>query len=348
MEITNSSSCKVCVTGGAGFIGSWLVKKLLDKGYTVHATLRNLKDEARVDLLKSLPHANVRLVLFEADIYNKNEFDKAIQGCDFVFHVATPLQHHESSQYKNISEAAIGGVRNIAMACIESGTVKKLIYTASTVSASPLKEDGSGYKDFMDETLWTSLNLPFSNNTDPRNTYTGSKTLAEKEILSYGNNGNGGGLEVVTLACGLVGGDMLFSSTSTLQTLSIFISQLTDNTDAYYTLRFLEDLDGKVPIVHVDDVCEAHIFCMENPSITGRYLCASSYVSTAEIANYYLQNYPEIHVKREYLDGPKREIKWASTKLIDKGFVYRYDTKMILDDCVKYARKMGYLQQKTS
>ncbi|KAK0582841.1 hypothetical protein LWI29_030190 [Acer saccharum] len=92
------SKCKVCVTGGAGYIGSCLVKKLLEKGYTVHATLRNLDDRSKVDFLMSFPGADTRLVLFEADIYDPKTFDPAIQGCEFVFHVATPLLHTEGYQ----------------------------------------------------------------------------------------------------------------------------------------------------------------------------------------------------------------------------------------------------------
>lgn len=32
----------VCVTGGSGYIGSWLVRLLLDRGYTIHATVKDL------------------------------------------------------------------------------------------------------------------------------------------------------------------------------------------------------------------------------------------------------------------------------------------------------------------
>ncbi|OIV95046.1 hypothetical protein TanjilG_10866 [Lupinus angustifolius] len=223
------------------------------------------------------------------------------------------------------------------MACVRAGTVKRLIYTASVVSASPLKDDQSGFNDFMDETCWTPLNdsLAYLSLDDFH------KTLAEKHILRYGKNENGEGLEVVTLPCGLVGGDTLQSFTP--GSVGVLISQVTHNENAFKSLEFLENLLGKIPIVHVDDVCEAHIFCIENDSISGRYFCASSYISSKDIEDHYALHYPEFNVKQGNVDVLKKDIKWSSTKLCDKGFVYKYDTKMILDDSINCARRVGHI-----
>ncbi|XP_014491489.2 anthocyanidin reductase ((2S)-flavan-3-ol-forming) [Vigna radiata var. radiata] len=328
---------KVCVTGGGSYLGSLMVNMLLEKGYTVHSTLRNLNDESKIRLLKGFPDAEERLVLFEADIYRPQEYESAIQGCEIVFHVATPYQHQLDSQFKNTTEAAVEGVRAIVRHSIKSGTVRRVIYTASVVAASPLKDDGAaGFKDFIDETCWTPLDLSL----DLHKGYVNSKTEAERELLSYGSNENGRGLEVVSLACGLVGGDTLLSYTPS--SVSLLLSPLQDNEATYQSLKFLEDLIGKIPVVHIHDVCEAHIFCAETPSINGRFLVASSFSSTADLANYYLQTHPQFHLKK-YLGGPKRDIKWASTKLTDKGFVYKHDLKMILADCIKCAKRMGEL-----
>ncbi|KAM0072272.1 putative dihydroflavanol 4-reductase [Helianthus debilis subsp. tardiflorus] len=203
-------NCKVCVTGGAGYIGS------LTSTTWLHC------DESKVGLLKSFPYAEERLHLFEADICKPEEFEKAIQGCVFVFHVAYPIFHNIGS-YKsnNVVEVTICAVKKIAEA---SGTVKRLIYTATIGAASPLKNE----------------------------------------------------LEVVTLGCGMVGGGGCLPNPST--SVLLLISQVANNATNYQSLRYSEELAGKIPIVHIVDVCRAHIFCAETPLVTGRFLCASSIV----------------------------------------------------------------------
>ena len=88
---------------------------------------------------------------------------------------------------------------------------------------------------------WENINLSWLQD------YAHSKTVAEKEILSHGENKTGG-LEVVSLACGLVGGETLLPYTP--ESVGLFISQLTDHENRYQALKFLEELLGKVPIIH--------------------------------------------------------------------------------------------------
>ncbi|KAJ6426482.1 hypothetical protein OIU84_022138 [Salix udensis] len=336
----DKSCTKVCVTGGSGYIGSWLVKKLLEKGYTVHVTLRNL-DKSKVGLLKSLPNADTRLVLFQADLYSPNEFEEAIRGCEFVFHVATPMQHDPRSiQYRDREEATVAGVKTIADICVKSPTVKRLIYTASVTASSPLKEDGSGYKSFMDESCWTPSDLSLTYCNDHILEYTSAKTLAEKEVLSYNEIG-GAKLEVVSLVCGLVGGETILSHISS--SVQVILSPISGNIFVYYEgLKFMEELLGSVPLVHIDDVCEAHIFCMEKPSMKGRFLCSAADPTAREIKTHLEKNHPEFMIEEKFREEPEiRGIKCDSSKLIRMGFEYKYDMRKIIDESLECGKRLG-------
>ena len=93
MPIDTSSAVSgqiVCVTGAGGFIASWLVKLLLEKGYTVRGTVRNPDDQKNAHL-KQLDGANERLSLYSADLLDFESLKAAIMGCDGVFHTASPV-----------------------------------------------------------------------------------------------------------------------------------------------------------------------------------------------------------------------------------------------------------------
>ena len=119
-----SAKGPVVVTGASGFVGSWLVMKLLQAGYTVRATVRDPGElhclvlrrrrsasnsirsssqtlirsvscpPANVEKTKpllDLPGAPERLSLWKADMAEEGSFDDPIRGCTGVFHVATPM-----------------------------------------------------------------------------------------------------------------------------------------------------------------------------------------------------------------------------------------------------------------
>ncbi|XP_066382871.1 cinnamoyl-CoA reductase 1-like isoform X2 [Miscanthus floridulus] len=96
----------VCVTGAGGFIASWLVKRLLEKGYTVRGTVRSPVDPKN-DHLRALDGAADRLVLLRADLLDPESLVEAFSGCDGVFHAASPV----TDDPEMMIEPAIRGTR---------------------------------------------------------------------------------------------------------------------------------------------------------------------------------------------------------------------------------------------
>ncbi|KAE8810377.1 Dihydroflavonol-4-reductase [Hordeum vulgare] len=112
----------VCVTGAGGFIASWLVKLLLEKGYAVHGTVRNPDDVARNAHLRGLEGAAERLTLFRVDLLDKESLVAAFRGCQGVFHTACPV----TDDPEKMIEPAVSGTRNVINAAAEVGGIRRV------------------------------------------------------------------------------------------------------------------------------------------------------------------------------------------------------------------------------
>ena len=109
---------RAMVTGGSGYFGSLLVKKLLDQGHDVSSLDLNPPDEK----IKGLG-------FFKLDIRNEDLLHKAFKNIDVVFHnvAQVPL----AKDKKLFNEVNIEGTKNICKAAIANG-VSKVIYTSSS------------------------------------------------------------------------------------------------------------------------------------------------------------------------------------------------------------------------
>jgi nucleoside-diphosphate-sugar epimerase len=66
-----------------------------------------------------------------------------------------------ATQYKSTAEAAQDAARVILRQCADAGTVRRVIHTGSMAACSPLREDPAGFKDAVDESCWTPLDVDY-------------------------------------------------------------------------------------------------------------------------------------------------------------------------------------------
>lgn len=175
-EPVHDMSAPVLVTGATGYVAGWLVKRLLETGYTVHATVRDPSDPAKVGHLTrmgdDLP-GTIRL--FAADLLHDGSFAAAMAGCRTVFHTASPFTLAVNDPQRDLVDPAVTGTRNVLGTARATDSVQRVVLTSSVAA---IYGDNADLADLPGGTL-TEAQWNTTSGLD-HNPYAYSKTLAER------------------------------------------------------------------------------------------------------------------------------------------------------------------------
>ncbi|XP_004509912.1 cinnamoyl-CoA reductase CAD2 [Cicer arietinum] len=266
----------VCVTGASGFIASWIVKFLLQRGYTVRGTLRDPSNPKKVDHLLKLDGAKERLQLFKADLLEEGSFDSAIEGCDGVFHTASPVRFVVNDPQVELIDPALKGTLNVLKSCARSPSVKRVILTSS-VSAVKFSSRPITPEVVVDETWFSDPDFC----RESELWYTLSKTLAEAAAWKFVNENN---IDMVVINPSMVVGPLLQPEINeSVEPILNLINGVPFPNNAFGWLD-------------VKDVADAHILAYEIASANGRYCLAERVVHYSEIARILRDLYPTIQI----------------------------------------------------
>ena len=139
---------RVCVTGAAGFIAGHVIVDLLDDGHIVHATVRDLGDDAKRAHLDELKERySGKLELFEANLLEPGSLDAALEGCDALIHTATAVILAAPDPQKQIIDVAVKGTQNVLDSVARTPSVKRIVMTSSIAAVMSYDQQDKTYTE---------------------------------------------------------------------------------------------------------------------------------------------------------------------------------------------------------
>ncbi|WP_370290011.1 NAD-dependent epimerase/dehydratase family protein [Nocardioides sp.] len=265
---TIDPAAPVLVTGGSGYLASWIVRQLLEDGRTVRATVRDSHKPKGLEHLHALAEAHPgRLTLHRADLLDDGSFTEPMAGCELVVHTASPfIIGKVKDPEAQLVRPALEGTRTVLASVEATPSVKRVVLTSSVVAIYGDNVDLAGRERFTEDDWNTTSSVDHQ-------PYPYSKTVAER--LAWEMAGAQNRWDLVTINPGLILGPSLTtaSASGSMTTMAHFVDlsmaagapQLTNS------------------VVDVRDVARLHITAGDTPAAHGRYIAVAECVSMLEM-----------------------------------------------------------------
>ncbi|KAK6119753.1 hypothetical protein DH2020_046494 [Rehmannia glutinosa] len=285
----------VCVTGGAGYVASWIIKFLLQRGYTVKASVRYPDDPKKTNHLLALEGAKERLHLMKADLLEEGSFDALVEGCEGVFHSASPFYFDCKDPQAELIDPALKGTLNVLGSVAKTPSVKRVVLTSSEAAVcfngTPLTPD-----TVIDETWWSDPDYCRKNQL----WYVLSKTLAESAAWKFAKEK---GVDLVSINPTCIIGPLL---QPTLNTSTANILNLINGSETFPNATY--------GWVDVKDVANAHILAFEKPEANGRYLMVERGCNFSEIVKILRGLYPHLKLPEKPSDDKPLTLSYQASR----------------------------------
>ena len=305
---------KVLLTGVTGFLGSHTTIQLLNKGYEVTGTLRDI---SRSDEIKKVISTHTKqidqLKLAEADLMDEGIWSDLAQEMDYILHIASPFPRELPKHEDELIIPAKKGTLNILKAAAKNN-VKRVVLTSSS-GAIVYGKEKTKRNGVFNENDWTDIT-----NKKDSTPYFRSKTIAEKAAWDFVKE-HGNGLELTTICPGAILGPVLEKDFGT--SANIVIKTMDGSSPAIPKLGF--------DIVDVRSVADLHIRAIETPKAAGeRFVGSAGFLSFKEVAEILRSKYPDKKIPKATLPNFAVRLfsnldKTLKPILIDLGVERRVD-----------------------
>ncbi len=237
----------VLVTGATGFVGSAVVRSLLDRGAHVRVLIRPGSDRRNLEGLD--------VEAMEGDLLRPETLKAMLRGVRSLYHLAADYRLWARNP-DEIYQANLDGTRNLMLAAGEAG-VERIVYTSS-VATLGLNRDGTP----ADEDTPVAYE-------DMIGHYKRSKFLAEQEVRRLVADE---GLPIVIVNPSTPIGPRDVKPTPTGQ---MIVEAAAGRMPAF--------VDTGLNVVHVDDVAEGHLLAYDRGEVGRRYILGGTNMTLAEI-----------------------------------------------------------------